>query len=302
MFHLMTHAFFKALLFMAAGILIHALAGEQDIRKMSGIGKLMPWTRWAFLAGALALVGVPPFAGFFSKDSIIAAAMGDHWYGWILWGAALAGAFLTGLYTFRLYFVLFPGEPTPFVREHHHAHHGKEGPWTMLVPVGVLAVLSAIGGLIQFAPIWVPFTRWLEPVVSTLTSAEPTSWEEGISSALAVGLGLAGIGAAWLFYGAPEGRRVAIPRVPALQRALEHKLYFDELYDRIFYRPAELGAVGAFTVVEEPVMLAIGPDLADGTRDLGLVARTLQTGLLRTYAFALAAGLAVVAVVFLAVR
>src|SRR5438045_4957697 len=102
-FHLMTHAFFKALLFMAAGLVIHALAGEQDIRNMQGIGRLMPRTRWAFLIGSLALVGLPPFAGFFSKDSIIAAAMGAQWYGWIFWVCALVGTFLTGLYTFRLY-------------------------------------------------------------------------------------------------------------------------------------------------------------------------------------------------------
>src|SRR5207244_10966752 len=121
MFHLMTHAFFKALLFMAAGLLIHALADEQDIRKMRGIGALMPWTKWAFLAGALALVGMPPFAGFFSKDSIIAAALHDHWYGVIFWVVALIGTFLTGLYTFRLYFIIFSAQPVPFVREHHHA-------------------------------------------------------------------------------------------------------------------------------------------------------------------------------------
>src|ERR1700740_1728909 len=138
MFHLMTHAFFKALLFMAAGLVIHALANEQDIRKMRGIGALMPWTKWAFLAGALALVGVPPFSGFFSKDPIIAAALHDHWYGVILGGAGLVGAglvaaFLPGLYTFRLYFIVFRGEPSAFAREHFHAHHGKEGPWTMLV-------------------------------------------------------------------------------------------------------------------------------------------------------------------------
>src|SRR5207237_313685 len=119
---------------------------EQDIRKMAGIGRLMPWTRWAFLAGALALVGLPPFAGFFSKDSIIAAALHDHWYGVILAVAALAGTFLTGLYTFRLYFLVFPGEPSPFVREHHHTHGRREGPVGMLVPVAHLAVLSTIRG------------------------------------------------------------------------------------------------------------------------------------------------------------
>src|SRR3954447_15573192 len=145
MFHLMTHAFFKALLFMAAGVVIHALAGEQDIRNMRGIGALMPRTKWAFLAGSLALVGLPPFAGFFSKDSIVAAAMADGWEGWIFWFCALIGTFLTGLYTFRLYFLVFGGgveEAVPGTASPSQApdHHG-EGPATMLVPVGILAVL-----------------------------------------------------------------------------------------------------------------------------------------------------------------
>src|SRR6266567_5582953 len=103
-FHLLTHAFFKALLFLAAGLVIHALAGEQDIRKMGGLRTLMPLTFWAFLVGSLALAGIPPFSGFFSKDSIVAsaAALGT-WYGWIFWVCGIAGAFLTGLYTFRLW-------------------------------------------------------------------------------------------------------------------------------------------------------------------------------------------------------
>src|SRR5919204_340886 len=109
MFHLMTHAFFKALLFMAAGIVIHALADEQDIRRMGGLARSLPLTYRAFLVGSLALAAIPPFAGFFSKDAILAAAMTVSWYGWILWAAALAGAFLTGVYTFRLYFLVFPG-------------------------------------------------------------------------------------------------------------------------------------------------------------------------------------------------
>src|SRR4051794_4594201 len=112
MFHLMTHAFFKALLFLAAGIVIHALSAEQDIRKMGGLRQLMPRVYWAFLIGALALVGIPPFAGFFSKDSIIASAMDRGAYGYVLWVAALAGAFLTGLYTFRMLFLVFWGEPS----------------------------------------------------------------------------------------------------------------------------------------------------------------------------------------------
>src|SRR5207302_77749 len=121
MFHLMTHAFFKALLFMAAGIVIHALAGEQDLRKMGGLRRFLPRTYWAFVVGSLALAGVPPFSGFFSKDSILAAALAHGWYGQILWVAGMVGAFLTGLYTFRMLFMAFWGEPSGFVREHFHA-------------------------------------------------------------------------------------------------------------------------------------------------------------------------------------
>jgi NADH-quinone oxidoreductase subunit L len=299
MFHLMTHAFFKALLFMAAGLVIHALAGEQDIRRMRGIGTLMPWTKWAFLAGGLALVGLPPFSGFFSKDSIIAAALHDHWYGVILAVAGLAGAFLTGVYTFRMYFVVFPGEPSPFVREHYHAHHDREGPFTMLVPVGILTVLAVIGGWIQFAPVWHPVTDWLEPAARTLAVAAPTNAQEAISSALAVALGLAGVGLAWVLYGRAEP--VAV-RLPALQRVLEHKFYFDEAYDALFYRPAAALAAWMRRDFEEPVVLATGPDLGEGTLDLGQGVRRLQTGLLRTYVLFLGTGMAVVAVVFLAVR
>jgi NADH-quinone oxidoreductase subunit L len=299
MFHLMTHAFFKALLFMAAGLVIHALSDEQDIRKMGGIGQLMPWTRWAFLAGALALVGLPPFSGFFSKDSIIAAALHAHWYGVIFWVVALIGTFLTGLYTFRLYFIVFPGEPSAFVREHHHAHEGREGPKTMLLPVGVLAVLAVIGGWIQFAPVWTPLTAWLEPVARTLGVAEPASWQEGLSSALAVALGLAGVAVAYLVYGSG---RLAVPRLPALQRALEHKLYFDEAYDAVFYRPGVALAALLRRGVEEPVVLAAGTDIGEMTFDAGRLVRRLQTGLLRTYVLFLGTGMAVVAIVFLVAR
>jgi NADH-quinone oxidoreductase subunit L len=296
MFHLMTHAFFKALLFLAAGLVIHALAGEQDMRKLRGIGALMPWTKWAFLAGALALVGIPPFSGFFSKDSIIAAALHDHWYGVVMAIAALAGAFLTGLYTFRLYFLVFPGEPSAFARKHYH---GKEGPMTMLVPVGLLTVLSVIGGWLQFSPFWHPLTDWLEPVARTLAVAEPTNTQEAIASIAAVLLGLAGIGVAWALYGRGE---VAMPRLPALQRTLEHKLYFDEAYDALFYKPAAALAVWLRRDFEEPVILATGTDLGDGALEVGEGVSRVQTGLLRTYVFFLGTGAAIVGLVFLVVR
>jgi NADH-quinone oxidoreductase subunit L len=315
MFHLMTHAFFKALLFMGAGLVIHGLAGEQDIRNMGGVGKLMPWTKRMFLIASLALVGIFPFAGFFSKDSIIAATMHSHWYGWLFWAGALVGTFLTGVYTFRLYFLVFPGEPSAFVQEHfgsHHAggeedatrehgeepHHG-EGPWTMLLPVGVLTVLAIVGGWIQFAPFWHPLTNWLEPVAATLHSAEPTNTQEYVSSALALALGLAGIGVAYAMYGQ---RRLAVPRFPALQRALEHKLYFDELYDALFYRPAAAIATSLRKDFEEPVVLTAASDLGEMAIETGRGVRSLQTGLLRTYVFFLGAGMAIMAFVFLVAR
>ena len=300
MFHLMTHAFFKALLFMAAGLVIHALSGEQDIRKMSGIGQLMPWTRWAFLAGALALVGVPPFAGFFSKDAIIAATLHDHWYGVVFWVVALIGAFLTGLYTFRMYFIVFPGSARPVRAGAPSRRARRRARARCSLPVGILAVLAVVGGWIQFSPLWHPVTNWLAPVAATLGVAEPTSWQEGLSSALAVALGLAGIGVAYALYGR---ERVAVPRAPAaVQRAFEHKLYFDEAYDALFTRPIAAFATSLGRDFEEPVILTASTDVGDGALELGRGVRRLQTGLLRTYVFFLGAGMAVVAVVFLVVR
>jgi len=297
MFHLMTHAFFKALLFMTAGLIIHAVANEQDIRKLRGIGQLMPFTKWCFLAGALALVGIPPFSGFFSKDPIIssAAALGT-WYGWIFWVCGVAGAFLTGLYTFRLWFLLFPGEPTPFVREHYHDHHGREGAWTMLVPVGILAVLATVGGWIQFPPHWDPITKWLAPVAPSLPDAVARATQETVTSVVAVVVGLAGIAVAWAVY---SERKIAIPAAPTVRRVLENKFYFDWLYDRIFYGPAVAISNGLLHEFEEPVVLQTGTDLGNTTLATGGLVRRLQTGLLRTYVFFIAAGAAAVVLAFL---
>jgi NADH-quinone oxidoreductase subunit L len=296
MFHLMTHAFFKALLFMTAGLAIHALAGEQDIRKMRGIGRLMPFTKWCFLAGALALVGVPPFSGFFSKDPIVASTLNIGWYGYVFWACGVAGALLTGLYTFRLWFLVFPGEPSAFVREHHHDHHGREGALTMLVPVGVLAVLATFGGWIQWPPKWEPITDWLHPVAPTLAIAVPSSTQEYFTSAATVIAGLVGIAIAWAVY---SERRIAIPAAPFLRRTLEHKFWFDELYDAVFYRPAAALGLGLTREFEEPIVLQTGTDLGDTTLAAGGFVRRIQTGLLRTYVLFLAAGAAAVVLAFL---
>jgi NADH-quinone oxidoreductase subunit L len=295
MFHLMTHAFFKACLFMGAGLVIHALSGEQDIRKLAGVGRLMPFTRVAFLLASLALVGLPPFAGFFSKDSILAAALDRGWYGALLFAAGEIGALLTGIYTFRLYFIVFHGEPTPWAREHFHRHHGTEGPLSMRWTVGVLALLSLVGGWLQFAPVWTPLTDWLEPVARPI--ADATNGQEALGSALAVGLGLAGVVVAWLLYGTRA--RVPVPKPLAL---FERKFYWDELYDLLWYRTSDAIARAFTSLVETPL---IGGSITGVARGFGLGSTELgraQTGLVRTYAVALAGSVAVLAVVFLAVR
>jgi NADH-quinone oxidoreductase subunit L len=301
-FHLMTHAFFKALLFMAAGLVIHHLANEQDIRKMGGLRRTMPRTYIAFLVGSLALVGIPPLSGFFSKDSILASALASGGYGQLLFAAGLVGALLTGIYTFRLLFIVFLGEPSQLVREHDHGPAHGEGPWTMTVPVAVLAVLAVIGGWVQIAGVWHPFGEWLDPIAvgrEHLALVEPTVTQDYVASALAVGLGAVGIAVAWMLYGS---RKWAVPRLPAVQRTLEHKLWFDELYDAIFYRPAVFVSGLFRSGIEEPLIGGSISGVALGAREAAGAVGEAQTGYLRSYALAIAAAVAVLVVVFITVQ
>jgi NADH-quinone oxidoreductase subunit L len=172
--------------------------------------------------------------------------------------------------------------------------HTGEGPFSMLWTVAVLAVLAAVGGWIQFAGLWTPISDWLEPVAPSLVDASGV--QEVVSSVVAVLLGAAGIGVAWWIYAA---RRATAPRS---WRLLERKFYFDELYDAAFYRPAVLLARGLFVGIERPLVFGSVRELAASVRDLGTGARGLQTGLVRTYALAIAASLAVLMVVFVVVR
>jgi NADH-quinone oxidoreductase subunit L len=295
MFHLMTHAFFKALLFLGAGIVIHALAGEQDIRRMGGLARLMPRTWWAMLVGGLALAGLPPLSGFFSKDSILAAALDRGAYGDVLFAVALFGTFLTGLYTFRMLFIAFGGEPSAYVREHPpHAHGDRVARGSMALTVGALTVLAAVGGWLQFAGVWTPVTDWLRPVAEPLVEASGT--KEAIASVAAVVLGVAGIAVAWWIYSA---RRATAPRP---SRVLERKFYFDELYDGLFYWPAVGISRAFYWVVEGPLVGGSIAGVAGLTRWAGGRVRLLQTGLVRAYALALACGVAVLVLVFVAVK
>jgi NADH-quinone oxidoreductase subunit L len=299
LFHLMTHAFFKALLFMAAGIVIHALAGEQDIRRMGGLARSLPFTYRAFIVGSLALAAVPPFAGFFSKDAILASAANEGALGWILWIAGAVGAFLTAVYTFRLLFVVFWGEPSPFVREHLHVER-FEGGVAMAWPVAVLTVLATVGGLLQVPGAWNAVDDWLHPVAESIEEAGGgTAVFSGVAALV---LALAGIALAWLLYTQPGERPARLRRrLPRTARALEHKAYFDEAYDVVFYEPSSRVAAGLIRFAEEPLFLRSLGGLGSGVRDLSSRVADTQTGRVRSYVLAVAGGLAVLAVVFIAV-
>jgi NADH-quinone oxidoreductase subunit L len=183
------------------------------------------------------------------------------------------------------------------VQEHFHPHGGREGPLTMMLPVGVLAVLSVVGGWIQLAGVWHPISEFLEPVAEPL--AEATGTQELVTTVIASTLGLAGIVLAWLVY---SRRRIAVPRANAAGRLLERKFYFDEAYDLVFYRPGAAIAHWFRRLVEEPLIGGSVLGVSGGTRGVGRLTARLQTGLLRTYALAIAASVAVLAVIFVSVR
>jgi NADH-quinone oxidoreductase subunit L len=299
LFHLMTHAFFKALLFMAAGIVIHALSDEQDIRRMHGLGSALPFTYRMFMIGALALAAIPPFAGFFSKDAILASLADAGTLGWILWSAGAIGAFLTALYTFRLLFIVFCGEMTPFAREHLHVKR-FEGGLAMAWPVAILAVLSIVGGWLQVPWGWDLVTEWIEPVAESAPEATGTTLLFSVVASTA--LAVSGIWLAWRWYGRPsEVPERARRRLPWAARTLEHKFYFDEAYDLAFYEPASREAVFLTRYVEQPFFLASLGELGASVRLASRRLSSLQSGYVREYAFALAAGLAVLAIVFILV-
>jgi NADH-quinone oxidoreductase subunit L len=295
-FHLMTHAFFKALLFMSAGLVIHHLDGEQDIRKMGGLRSAMPRTHLAFLVGALSLVGIPIFSGFWSKDGIVAAAFAsDDALGAVLYAAGLVGALLTGLYTFRLYFAVFHGEQSELVQAHTHEAHG-EGPTSMLLPVAALSVLATVGGLVVIPGVWEPFLRWIDQTAEPLVTA--TVAQDYGTSAIAVSLAIVGfLIARWAF---AAGRQLVTN--PTAWRVLEHKLYFDEAYDALFYRPAVALSNALRRNVEEPVVERSLDELGSGTIQVGGEVARVQSGLLRTYALAVALAVSVLVIVFVAVR
>ena len=289
MFHLLSHAFFKALLFLAAGNIIHAMHDEQDMRKYGGLWTDMRPTSITFLVGSLSLVGVIPLVGFFSKEQILGAAFSkpDDSAALILWGVGAATALITGFYTGRMWWLSFWGKPSAD-RPVEHPHAPR---LVMMIPVAILAVLALVGGFIQTRALGIG-----PSVVSDYLGKQP--WEEN-GAAVGIGLVTMALGAG-LFWWA-RSLRPWSSSVPWAQRLLEHKYYFDELYDAAFVRPMDWVAGFALRDVEEPVIDAAVVDTGLVTRASAAGLSLTQSGYLRSYLLVFVGG-AVIAAAILIVR
>jgi NADH-quinone oxidoreductase subunit L len=328
-FHLMTHAFFKALLFLGSGSVIHAMGGEQDMRKMGGLKKHLPATYKTFLIGSLAIAGIPPLAGFFSKDEILhAAAAGGHW---VLYVVGLITAALTAFYMFRAVNLTFHGT---FRGTHEQEHHLHESPPSMTVPLWVLAVGAVVAGFVGL-PVekWNVFHHFLQPVIYEV--AGHASEEHAASVLFNVGLivvaivvAVVGIGLAFRLYGGTKGLAADEAwerRLPAVQRVLANKYYVDELYDatvikgtwglaRLLFR-FDAGVIDGMlvhgarnlTLMSSMISGFFDKYVVDGLVNLTAVIldafsrlfRRLQTGYVGSYALVLAVGMFALVAVYM---
>ncbi len=294
-FHLFTHAFFKGLLFLCCGSVIHAMGGEQDMRRMGGLWRKVPITYVTMWVGALSLSAIPFFSGYYSKDTILDAAWASGTaigrYAWVLGTVA---AFMTAFYISRVMFMTFHGEPRAGEETMHHAH---ESPWVMLIPLIVLAIGATFFGFLGFdffvgderAGFWKGSILVL-PQYDSLATAEGVPL---LVRYMPLIFALIGIAIAYAFY-------IVDPRLPvrlasqfrALYLFLLNKWYFDELYDWIFVRTAFVLGEGLWKSGDGAVIDGLGPDgVAAVTRDLARQASRLQTGYLYHYAFAMMIGL-----------
>ncbi|HEY5188608.1 MAG TPA: NADH-quinone oxidoreductase subunit L [Solirubrobacteraceae bacterium] len=330
LFHLMTHAFFKALLFMSAGSLISAMGGEQSLDRMGGFRKAMPFTFGCFIVGGLALSGLPPFSGWLSKDDII-AFLDNRGGGFEILGIlGYVGALMTGIYTFRMIFRAFFGEPCEEARElegghlvHHETptnpgtgeaedtdvgfpgpeHHIAERDWAMKAPMGALAILAVIGGVLQIPGVDASISRFLAPTFadSHLARIDPSSGSAWTGLIIGAVIALAGIAIAyriWVVQAGLSGRLQT--RFSAVHTFLYNKWYFDELIDFLVVRPAQwLGRFAESTLERRVVAGGVTGGTLGVVRGFSAGVRRLQTGFLRYYAAAMLVGVFGMALYFL---
>jgi NADH-quinone oxidoreductase subunit L len=284
-FHVYTHAFFKACLFLGAGSVIHALSGEQDVRRMGGLARKIPVTFVTFVVATAAIAGIPPLAGFFSKDEILWFAFASSRGGSpVLWGVASATALLTSFYMFRLVWLTFLGKSRMEPKVEHHVH---ESPKSMTGVLAVLAALSAVGGFLALP-------HFLEPILPLPPVPESLHHFETPLLVTSIAIAFAGLGLAAYFFGNGAVRAARTrERFTKLHRILSGKYFIDELYDRLLGRPLHW--------ISEMVFLRAGDRfLLDGSlhglanlarRTAGAFSR-VQTGNLHLYAFFVVAGMA----------
>jgi NADH-quinone oxidoreductase subunit L len=327
----MTHAFFKALLFMAAGSLIAAMAGEQSLDRMRGFRKAMPFTYGCFLVGGLALSGIPPFSGFFSKDEVLLVSAERGGWHWALYVVGYVGAFLTAIYTFRMIFRAFHGEPVTEARElkaghpHHAAvptnpetgetedtdvgfpgpHHAiAEREWPMRIAMTVLALGAVGAGLVQIPRADFLIDDFLRPTFadSPLYAIHERSGLLVLGFTLGTVLGLCGIAISYYVWVLRPGTAAAVrQRFSALYTLFVNKWYFDDLIAALIVRPSAAAGRFARSTFERVVVEgAIVGGTAAVVSASSTAVRALQNGLLRYYAGMLALGVAAVGIYFLA--
>ncbi|HVC45754.1 MAG TPA: NADH-quinone oxidoreductase subunit L [Terracidiphilus sp.] len=282
-FHLMTHAFFKALLFLAAGSVIHALNGEQDMRKMGGLRKALPITFWTMTAAVLAISGIPPFSGFFSKDAILYSAFQQGGLGRLFWFVGVVTALLTVLYMFRLWYMTFLGE------SRSHDAHPHESPWSMLGPLVILGLFSVGGGWIGIEH----FSAYLAPSTGPLREGGSAGLKYGLMALAAAVAFLGWYIADRLYRQRPDEPAKIAAAYPAGYNLLANKYFVDEIYGYVFVKPLLAFSKLFLEWVVDFAILGGTAWLLAGTANLGgAILQRWQSGNLRSYAAWLALGAA----------
>jgi len=284
MFHLYTHAFFKSLLFLAAGSVMHALSGELDMRKMGGLRKYLPLTYPTFLIGAIAIAGLPFLSGFFSKDAILTQAFAHGQY--FVWALGILGVVLTAFYMFRLIFLTFHGQERiePEAKKHLH-----ESPPVMTIPLVLLAFFSVVAGFIGL-PVVIGkklnlFNRFLEPVIKVSHEPHLSLQTEWLLILISVVVALLGIYIAYIFYlKKPQLPHRLNARFPFIYRLLYHKYYVDEAYNSIFVKPTVRGSEIIYDNFDLKVIDGVVNGSASLTGFSGKIMSYFQTGLIKDYA------------------